>query len=300
GLLLRAGELHGIHHGSVLAVEAGGQARVTRSGPLSALVEPVKVARWPDETAARPVFLAAPKQGVGVWVDEPRWRAAVERVRGCKLLEEPSVDGWRVEKGVLTASGLAPRLEVADERGLEKSLAWIARGSALLGLASAPGPSLGLALEVRKLRGGKWEAMKPGAPARNGDKLRAVVVNSGASACDITLLYVDHHYLIASFLPDPARPVRNRVEPGRELATDTITVEARAREAERLVMVAVEAKGETPADYSGLAMPAFRKRPEGRTALGELLAGSVLGDGPRGIAAEHRHQLAAVSWESEP
>jgi len=162
---------------------------------------------------------------------------------------------------------------------------------------------------------GKFLDWQNGPPAlRSGDLVCWRVTNTGTSALDITLLFVDSQWTITPVFPRPVALDRaNRLRPGEHYQTAAATINAKTLGDEHIVLIAVGASGAQPVDFTALAEQSFQLAQEKEQAtrgagprpldspLGRLLRYSSYGfqEGVRrgqDAADIQQSALRAVSW----
>ncbi|MFT3818429.1 MAG: caspase family protein [Rubrivivax sp.] len=210
-------------------------ARLQRDGV------PGVAAEWANDIAS-----------VDVWLEQRRDRI---------VLHAPGVDDD------LAAVPLPAASDEADATArLAAKLHTVARSRNLLRIAArmvgdGARNSVVATLERRAAGGTPWQSVDTlnVAALRNGDALRLTVDNPGASAVDLTVLYLDANHGVAALFPS-RQGETNRIEPGARQIIDGIDIAVPPAGLERLLLITAPSRrfGESR-DYSFLAQPALSR-----------------------------------------
>lgn len=196
------------------------------------------------------------------------------------------------------------------------------RASRLRQLATQPGTDqagTGLQVTVERREDVGFRAVT-GSVVRPGDELRLLLRNTGRHSVDATVLYVQSNYDIEPFFPleNELLAFGNRIDPGGEVVIDQIDITGETTGWEDLIVIAVNATGPVPQDFSFLAQPGLTparthaQKHASRAAgvrdvfdspLGRRCRRGLFGDlsATRGTSAEPRdYVVRRISWTVAP
>ncbi len=208
---------------------------------------------------------------------------------------------------------ITPSIELPTRSGageLVNNLRAVARATNLMNVARSTSSGgiaeVVLAMDVRRSGETEFEEVPAGVrpEVRPGDFVRFRLENRSMRAQDVTVLFVDGRWGITPFFPNRSGD-RNRIEAGGSLYIANNAagwpVEANTTGLERMLMIAVPARGGMLADFSYLAQPrllATRSLGEGSALQSLLDQAGFSGGQTRGLGQQARDDTTTqvLSW----
>jgi len=233
------------------------QEAIQRLKSPAAGAVPKAQVRWVDAGQTANLKLVA--QGRRLWFTPPSMAASLACTTGDDKEKSACVE--RMEKTLVyleagsgaTTDGLAAQLRPALHAASRASN--LMRVATSLSSSTAAG-QLKLTLHHVPAKGAESVILGANAPRlKPGDRVRIDLENTGRSALDVTVLYLDSKYGISVMYPHEAG-ASNRLEAGAKPQPIEIEITDSTFGTERLAVIAAEARRQGDrADYSFLAQP---------------------------------------------
>jgi hypothetical protein len=227
-------------------------ARIKASGPNPV---PGAQVKWVDGTQASNVRLVA--EGNKLWLMPPSMAVGQDCAKGSE--SERAACRSKLQGSMVYIEAASSATTDGVAASLKTALHKASRASNLMRVATALSTTRTasqLRMALRHVPQGGPEATITGAEMkklRPGDRVLVSFENTGNTALDVTLLYLDSKYGVDVMYPN-APGASNRVEPGGRSAPVELEITDTSFGTERLAVIAVEASRHGDrADYSFLA-----------------------------------------------
>ena len=246
------------------------------------------------------------------WSDKLEGADWILRFADNKMVLLPS-SGWSEAYGRRDAKVSPPEFSLTKDTEVKSALERITRARQLIHIAGNTSSSAAVEMDVKLIRfekhgDAKGKAVEHGAQGRvlhSGEEIAFEIRNSGLTAIDVSLLFVDSRFGITAVFPERGTIDDNRIPPGGTIVTPRLEVTIDTAGPEQVVALGVRSTGNR-VDFTCLEQASL-ERTRGTlaldTPLGELLKGAMYHEGEtRGLSRSRSsdHTAKLITWWTLP